>query len=106
MGFPRLNLAAPIAKHTYGSSSTTGSPGRPYVPPHSMYPTALMSPCAGSGAIRLTCPHLPAQCATTQSTSVVRSGRERKRCSSKHDDLSNDGDDFAPASAPTASNEV
>jgi hypothetical protein len=36
----------------------------------------------------------------------VRSGRERKRRSSKQEDFSDDDDDFAPASAPTASNEV
>jgi hypothetical protein len=39
-------------------------------------------------------------------SSVARSGRERKHRSRKHDDFSNDDDDFAPASAPTASNEV
>ena len=39
-------------------------------------------------------------------SSVTRPGRERKRRSSKHDDFSDDDDDFAPASAPTASNEV
>jgi hypothetical protein len=37
---------------------------------------------------------------------VSRSGRERNRRSSKHDDSSNDDDGFAPSSAPTASNEV
>jgi hypothetical protein len=65
MGFPHLNLAAPIAKHTYGSSYTTGSPSHPHIPPHSMYPTALMSLCASSGAMRLTCLRLPAQCIIT-----------------------------------------
>jgi hypothetical protein len=39
-------------------------------------------------------------------SSVAHSGRERKRRSSKHDDFSDDDNDFAPASAPTASNEV
>jgi hypothetical protein len=39
-------------------------------------------------------------------TSVARAGRECKRRPSKHDDFSDDDDDFAPASAPTASNEV
>jgi hypothetical protein len=37
---------------------------------------------------------------------MARSGRERKRRLSKQDDFSDDDDDFAPASAPTASNEV
>jgi hypothetical protein len=39
-------------------------------------------------------------------SSVARSGREHKHRSSKHDDFSDDDDDFAPASAPTAPNEV
>jgi len=39
-------------------------------------------------------------------SSVVRSDRERKRRSSKHDDFNDDFDDFAPASALTASNDV
>jgi hypothetical protein len=39
-------------------------------------------------------------------SSVARLGHERKRHSSKHDGFSDDDDDFAPASAPTASNEV
>ena len=106
MGFPRQNLAAPIAEHIYGSSYTTGSPGRPYIPPHSMYPTVMMSLRVGSGSMRPTCSRLPAQCATAQSASVVRSGREHMRLSSKHDELSNGDNDFAPASAPTTSNEV
>ena len=32
---------------TYGSSYTTSSPGRPYTPPHSIYPAALMSLSTG-----------------------------------------------------------
>jgi hypothetical protein len=48
LGFPALNLAAPMAEYTYGRSYTTGSPGRPFAPPHSVYPAALMSLCAGT----------------------------------------------------------
>jgi len=32
---------------TYGSSYTTSSPGRPYTPPHGIYPAALMSLSTG-----------------------------------------------------------
>jgi len=122
LGFPSLNLAAPIAEYTYGSSYTTGSPGRPYTPPHSVYPAALMSLSAGemssdsaSGRTsRGSGSHSPNLSSVPRSvrynpisvSSVARSGRERKRRSSKHDDFSDDDDDFAPASAPTASNEV
>jgi hypothetical protein len=47
LGFRTLNLAAPMAEYTYGSSYTTGSSGRPFTPPHSVYPAALMSLSAG-----------------------------------------------------------
>ena len=48
---------------------------------------------------RLTSPPSPITVA-----SVARTGRERKRRSSKHDDFSDD--DFSPAGGLTASNEV
>jgi hypothetical protein len=47
VGFPTLNLAAPMAEYTYGSSYTNGSPGHPFNPPHGAYPAALMSSSAG-----------------------------------------------------------
>ena len=40
------------------------------------------------------------------SISVACSGRESKHHSNKYDDFEDDDDDFAPASASTASNEV
>jgi hypothetical protein len=111
-----------MAEYTYGSSYATGSPGRPYTPPHSVYPAALMSLSAGEMSSDSTSgrtsrgsgSHSPNLSSVPRSVrynpisvpSVARSGRERKRRSSKHDDFSDDDDDFAPASAPTASNEV
>src|SRR6266404_4269791 len=122
LGFPTLNLAAPMAEYTYGSSYTTSSPGRPYTPPHSVYPAALMSLSAGEMSSDSTSgrtsrgsgSHSPNLSSVPRSVrynpisvpSVARSSRERKRRSSKQDDFSDDDDDFAPASAPTASNEV
>ena len=122
LGFPTLNLAAPMAEYTYGSTYTTGSPGRPFTPPHSVYPAALMSLSAGEMSSDSTSgrtsrgsgSHSPNLSSVPRSvrynpisvSSVARSGRERKRRSSKQDDFSDDDDDFAPASAPTASNEV
>jgi hypothetical protein len=122
LGFPSLNLAAPMAEYTYGSSYTTSSPGRPYSPPHGVYPAALMSLSAGEMSSDSTSgrtsrgsgSHSPNLSSVPRSVrynpisvpSVARVGRERKRRASKHDDFSDDDDDFAPASAPTASNEV
>ena len=111
-----------MAEYTYGSSYTTSSPGRPYTPPHGVYPAALMSLSAGEMSSDSTSgrtsrgsgSHSPNLSSVPRSVrynpisvaSVTRPGRERKRRSSKHDDFSDDDDDFAPASAPTASNEV
>jgi len=111
-----------MAEYTYGSSYTTGSPGRAYTPPpHGVYPAALMSLSAGEMSSDSTSgrtsrgsgSHSPNLSSVPRSvrynpivSSVARSSRERKRRSSKHDDFSDDDDDFAPASAPTASNEV
>ena len=112
-----------MAEYTYSSSYTTGSPGRPYTPPHSVYPAALMSLSAGeissdSGASGRTSrgsgSHSPNLSSVPRSvrynpisvSSVARSSRSTKRRASKHDDFSDDDDDFAPTSAPTASNEV
>lgn len=111
MGFPSLNLAAPMAEYAYGSSYTTDFPGRPYTPPHraTAYPTALMSLCAGEGSgshTDLSSSPRPVRYNPISVSFVSRSGRERNRRSSKHDDSSNDDDGFAPSSAPTASNEV
>jgi len=123
LGFPTLNLAAPMAEYTYGSPSyTTSSPGRPYTPPHSVYPAALMSLSAGEMSSDSTSgrtsrgsgSHSPNLASVPRSvrynpisvTSVARAGRERKRRPSKHDDFSDDDDDFAPANVPAASNEV
>jgi hypothetical protein len=111
-----------MAEYTYGSSYTTSSPGRPYSPPNSVYPAALMSLSAGEMSSDSTSgrtsrgsgSHSPNLSSVPRSvrynpisvSSVARAGRERKRRSSKQDDFSDDDDDFAPASAPTASNEV
>jgi hypothetical protein len=93
-------------------------PRHPYTPPHSVYPAALMSLSAGEMSSDSTSgrtshgsgSHSPNLSSVPHSvrynpisvSSVVRSGREHKRCSSKHTDFSDDDDDFAPASAPTA----
>jgi len=133
LGFPTLNLAAPMAEYTYGNSYMTVCPG---TPPLSVYPGALMSLSAGemssdstsgrasrgSGSADSNCgrtsrgsgTHSPNLSSVPRSVrynpitvaSVARSGRERKRRASKQDDFSDDDDDFAPASVPTASNEV
>ena len=106
-----------MAEYTYGSPSyTTSSPSRPYTPPHSVYSAALMSLSAGemssdgtsgrtsrgSGSHSLTSPRFLVPCVTTPSVCPpwLRSGRERKRRPSKHDDFSDDDDDFAPANVP------
>ena len=49
LGFPTLNLAAPVAEYTYG---TVSSPGRPYTPLLSVYPAALMSSSMGPEPLR------------------------------------------------------
>jgi hypothetical protein len=111
-----------MAEYTYGSFCTTGSHGRPFPPPYSVYPDALMSLSAGEMSSDSTSgrtsrgsgSHSPNLSSVPRSvcykpvsvSSVVRTGRERKRRSSKQDDFSDDNDDFAPDSAPTASNEV
>ena len=43
LGFHTLNLAAPMAEYIYSSSYKNSPPGRPYTPPHSVYPAALIS---------------------------------------------------------------
>ena len=119
-----MTLSYPTStSNSYSSSYMTGSPSRPFTPPHSVYPAALMSLSAGeissdstSGRTsRGSGSHSPNLSSVPRSVrynpisvpSVARSGRERKRRSSKQqDDFSDDDDDFAPASAPTASNEV
>ena len=176
-GFPVLNLAAPMAEHTYSSSYITGSPGHPFTPPDSLNPTAWMSLSAGemtsdSTPGRTNCrgsgSHSPSLSSVSRSSGhpftpshslnptartslsagemtsdstpghtnhcgsgshspslssvsrsvrynpisvspVVGSGRERKRRLSKDDNFDNfdfDFDDFAPSSAPTASNKA
>jgi hypothetical protein len=108
LGFPTLNLAAPMAEYTYSSSYTTSSPGRPYTPPHSVFPAALMSLSAGEMSSDSTSGrtsrgsglHSPNLSSVPRSVrynpisvaAVTRPGRERKPRSSN--------------SAPTASNEV
>jgi len=94
----------------------TGSPGLPFTPPHNVYPAALMSLSAGemrsdsSGRLsRDSNSHLPKPSSVPRSvrynpiavSPVARSGRERKRHSSKQDDFDK-VDDLSPA----ASNEV
>ncbi|KAF8273019.1 hypothetical protein EI94DRAFT_1795715 [Lactarius quietus] len=122
LGFPALNLAAPMAEYTYSSSYTTSSPGRPYTPPQSVYPAALMSLSAGEMSSDSTSgrtsrgsgSHSPSLASVPRSVrynpisvpTMARTGRERKRRPSKHDDFSDDDDDFAPANVPAASNEV
>ena len=123
LGFPSLNLAAPMAEYTYGSPSyTTSSPGRPYTPPHGVYPAALMSLSAGEMSSDSTSgrtsrgsgSHSPNLASVPRSVrynpisvpSMARPSRERKRRPSKHEDFSDDDDDFAPANVPAASNEV
>ncbi|KAI0308088.1 hypothetical protein B0F90DRAFT_1664997 [Multifurca ochricompacta] len=112
LGFPTLNLAAPMAEYTYGSSSySTGSPGRPFTPPpHSvrcLQTALLVAPVVAPVPTRPTSPRPPLRALQPDQCSLrARSGRERKRRSSKHDDFSDDDDDFAPSNAPAASNEV
>lgn len=108
--------------YTYGSAYTTGSPGRAFTPPHGVYPAALMSLSAGemssdstsgstsrgSGSHSHNLSSVPRSVRYNPISvpSVARSGRKRKCHASKQDDFSDDDDDFAQASAPTASNEV
>ncbi|KAH9081786.1 hypothetical protein EDB83DRAFT_2589908 [Lactarius deliciosus] len=116
LGFPTLNLAAPMAEYTYGSPSyTTSSPGRPYTPPHSVYPAALMSLSAGEMSSDSTSgrtsrgsgSHSPNLASVPRSvrynpisvSSVARSGPSMMTSPT-------DDDDFAPANVPAASNEV
>jgi hypothetical protein len=121
LGFPNLNLAAPMAEFTYGRS------GHPYSDVYSDYsalpslvdPFDFTSLSAGqasndSSSGRHTRGSGSHSCDTSSVPRSVRynpigdsrSGRERKRRSSKNDDFSDNGDGPAPASAPTASNEV
>jgi hypothetical protein len=113
-----------MAGYSDGSSYTTSSPGRPYTPPHSVYPAPLMSLCAGemsscSGSARTSRgsrgsdSHSSNLSSTPRSvrynpisvSSVARSSRGRERRSNQHDGVSDDDDDFASARAPTASSE-
>ena len=111
-----------MAEHTYGRPSyMTSSPGRPYTPPHGVYPAALMSLSAGemssdsaSGRTsRGSGSHSPNLASVPRSVrynpisvpSMARPSHERKRRFSKRISPTND-DDFAPASVPAASNEV
>ncbi|KAH9982760.1 hypothetical protein BGW80DRAFT_1453584 [Lactifluus volemus] len=96
LGFPSLNLAAPMAEYTYGSSYTTGLLVHLWShQPWLGFP--LAKPCSVPRSVRYN---------PISVSSVTRTGRERKRRSSKHDDFSDDDDDFAPPNAPAASNEV
>jgi len=116
LGFPTLNLAAPMAEYTYGNSYMTVCPGE-------MSSDSTSGRASrGSGSADSNCgrtsrgsgTHSPNLSSVPRSVrynpitvaSVARSGRERKRRASKQDDFSDDDDDFAPASVPTASNEV
>ncbi|KAI0049297.1 hypothetical protein FA95DRAFT_909395 [Auriscalpium vulgare] len=123
LGFPSLNLAAPMSEYTYGSPAyTTGSPTRPFTPPQGVYP-ALMNLSAGemssdsmqSGRTsRGSGTHSPSLAAVPRShrynpISVpmpTRSTRERKRRATKSDDFSDDDDDFHPTVPAGTSNEV
>lgn len=123
-GLAPLNLSSPLNDYAYiGASYTAGSPARPFTPTH-IYPPVLSNLSAGemssdsmqSGRTsRGSGTHSPSLATVPRShrynpMSVVpprTSGtRERKRRASKHEDFSDDDDDFQPVQTSNASNEV
>ncbi|ETW86835.1 hypothetical protein HETIRDRAFT_437588 [Heterobasidion irregulare TC 32-1] len=123
-GLAPLNLSSPLNDYAYiGASYTAGSPARPFTPTH-IYPPVLSNLSAGemssdsmqSGRTsRGSGTHSPSLATVPRShrynpMSVMpprTSGtRERKRRASKHEDFSDDDDDFQPVQTSNASNEV
>jgi hypothetical protein len=119
---PSLDVAAPMAEYTYGSSYATSSSSRLSSSAHNTYPATLMSLCASKlssvsmsgSSSRRSGSHSHNISSATRSTrynplsvsSAASSGRERRHHSTEHGDFSDSDDEFSPATGLPDSNKA